>query len=354
MKKYLILIISLVLCLGLIFLIGCKYEANNGEDSPPHTCEYSTVWSYDESSHYRLCACNKKTDIGSHEYGEGLIVFEENDYVYRQRCKTCEHKKDGYVNVIYSENDCYILQNSINYIAPTVNRINEISIISGYSNITIIADNVVVEKLTIGANCSNIKIVNIDFSAPSSSNVCGGVYFVGSASTITLNDCSFLGGVNISCSKTHLIDKLTVNNSSFSNIANNGNSGVLTAIYLSKVKDFTINGCSFDTIQYSAINVGNEGGCVEGTLSITNNTFKNTTSRPLRFSGTSNGLVTVINGNTFNTLICSENQYVKSDIINANNELVKIIFGINKFENTPNESNFNGNVEINLLEQMLI
>ena len=94
MKKSSILILSLVLCLGCVFLFGCKYETNNGEKNIPHTCEYSTEWSYDESSHYRLCTCNEKKYISSHEYGEGTIVFKENDYVFRQKCKTCEHYKD--------------------------------------------------------------------------------------------------------------------------------------------------------------------------------------------------------------------------------------------------------------------
>ena len=86
-----------------------------------HTHNYSTVWSYDNTSHWHECDCGDKTDIGSHISNGGIVIVQptyNSTGLRTYSCSVCGYvmhtetipviKPDYYPNYIYDDFNPFI------------------------------------------------------------------------------------------------------------------------------------------------------------------------------------------------------------------------------------------------------
>ncbi len=140
----------------------------------------------------------------------------------------------------------------------------EISIPSNDYATKIIAEaNVTVKNVKIGANVSDVSIENVNFY--------GTGLVLNGGSNITIKDCKFTGTAFITNTVVGaVVTNLTVKNCEFKDLQN-PNGEAITAIRVRSFNGLTVEGCTFDNVQYNAIQIG--ANSASGLVTIKDNTF---------------------------------------------------------------------------------
>ena len=81
--------IKILICLLLLSLILPCFTAC-------HKHNFVVHWSADENSHYHLCDCGEKMDLGAHVWNEGVVLKRVNCTeagIIEQTCTICANKR---------------------------------------------------------------------------------------------------------------------------------------------------------------------------------------------------------------------------------------------------------------------
>ena len=237
-------------------------------------------------------------------------------------------------DVIYLKKSRYIL----------INVLRELEDVTFYAEDNTSVDEV---KLAPDGQIKNITFRNIDFITST-----GGLTMMSDIDGINVIDCAFEGGVQFadSASGSPEIKNVNIQNTSFTKIANGHK---LTAVRIKKVENFTMTNCTFDEVEYNAIQIG--GTKLTGRVTIKGNSFRETVSRVIHLA---NNEITScdISDNTF---------YSNMDFEEASGRYVhgyngNIVLGMNRWEIIPEaiDDNFSGisvgNVTYDKTQQILI
>ncbi len=116
---------------------------------------------------------------------------------------------------------------------------------------------------------------------------------IGRAENVAIVDCDFTLNANITNLSGCTVTNLEVINCRFTNILNN----LTTAIKIQEYDGLTVKGCTFDNVEYNAMQVGHN--VANGVVRIEGNTFKNIGSRVIYLVEVKNLLECMIIGNEF-------------------------------------------------------
>ncbi len=237
-------------------------------------------------------------------------------------------------DVIYLKKSRYVL----------INVLRELEDVTFYAE-----DNAIIEEFRLAheGQTKNITLRNMDFITSS-----GGLIMMSDVDGINVIDCVFEGGVQFadSASGSPTIKNVNIQNTSFTRIAN-GNK--LTAVRIKKVENFTATNCTFDEVEYNAIQIG--GTELTGRVTIKGNSFRGTVSRVIHLANNNIDFCD-ISDNTF---------YDNTDLEDTTGRYVhgyngNIVLGMNRWEIIPDaiDDNFSGisvgNVTYDKTQQILI
>ena len=225
-----------------------------------------------------------------------------------------------------------------------------INVLRALEDVTFYAeDDTIVEEFRLApeGQIKNITLRNIDFITTS-----GGLIMMSDTDGINVIDCAFEGGVQFadSASGSPEIKNVSIQNTTFTKIAN-GNK--LTAVRIKKVENFTMTNCTFDEVEYNAIQIG--GTKLTGRITIKGNSFRETVSRVIHLANNEITSCDIVD-NTF---------YSNMDFEGATGRYVhgyngNIVIGMNRWEIIPEaiDDNFSGisvgNATYDKSEQLLI
>lgn len=210
-------------------------------------------------------------------------------------------------------------------------------------------DNAIVEEVKLAAEgqLKNITFRNVDFITSA-----GGLTMMCDIDGINVIDCAFEGGVQFadSASGSPEIKNVNIQNTTFNKIANGHK---LTAVRIKKVENFTMTNCTFDEVEYNAIQIG--GIKLTGSVTIKGNSFRETVSRVIHLANNEITSCDIVD-NTF---------YSNMDFEGATGRYVhgyngNIVLGMNRWEIIPEaiDDNFSGisvgNVTYDKTQQILI
>ena len=162
-------------------------------------------------------------------------------------------------------------------------------------------------------NGKSLSFENMAFDGPSAG------FDINYYNESTLSDISFIGcsfaniGTTADVQALHLkandlghYSKIHVEDCSFTN--------VYQGIYTQCVDGIMITGCKFDTTRHNAIATQSSNDPFTGTITITNNTIKNTSDRAIRFGNGKEATITVT-GNSFENAVDNGNEILKSETL---------------------------------------
>ena len=312
MKKFLAVIMVMAIALTSMAMMACSPD---DAEHTEHTWE--SAWSYDGDSHFKKCTfedCSEISEEAAHSMVNGkcsVCGLEFNLTVTPNTLTKLTTVKDGYV--VKMEVGTY---NSFN--APNKKNV-----------VLVGGDDVICKgKITIGPNCENITIKGIEFNSTTEAGI---LFPSGSVKGATIKDCSFTGNSQIFGRSSGDIEDLIIDNCQFTDIRKNDK---LTAILIYNIKNYTVKNCTFRGIEYNAMQLGSNGGSINGTFTVTGNVFDGVGDRVFRITGQSDGITCDISNNEFydDSDIVSDNSdgyYIKNDNVQ------KIVFGVNKWERIP-------------------
>lgn len=328
MKKYLSLV--LILILFSCCFIGCA-GAEDGESDCEHvflsdlTYKVQTIDGEEKIFTKEKCSvCNKNAVVAGQivQNGSKLILALNN----------------------LESGDVLYFKSAIYYSA--------INLSDGLENVTLWFEDGAELQSTIQLNSSekmkNIKICNADFS-----NFGLGICIYSDVEGLIIENCKFKDSANIEYGKEEFIANgnvlsgatslkdVVIKNCTFTDILNVAYDRLNTmAIKLANTENLTVTGCTFNGVQYNALNVG--GKSFIGSLTITDNVFSDIGSRVLNLH-LANLTSCDISGNTFYS---NEDYYADTgklgNYLGTEPEAQGIVFGINTWEEIPlaNDINF--------------
>ncbi len=323
MKKFLIVILMFLLSLSLALFGACA------GDGDKHT--YSSTWSYDGTHHYKPCTdsdCAEVKDKATHDIKDGS-------------CSICGY--NNFVNVTASEDNYRTVLKSLNdgdivgltdgqYGAFTLENVKNVTFI-GLGEDVIFSDNVYINM-----GNENITFKNLTFKGGVTNKT--GFEINSAIDGLTIKDCIFKRYSQIrAISQTEKVKDIVIENCTFTDIQDG--SGLVSAINVYLVENFTLKNCSFDNVEYNAVQIGNYG--ITGKIMVTGNEFVDIGDRILYFVSVSNITESDISGNYFeNNSDCvkSDGQYIKV----STGETDCIVVGQNTWAEIPgrNETAFCG------------
>ena len=324
MKKLLIASLMLLLSLSLVLFGACA------GDSDKHN--YSSTWSYDGTHHYKSCTdsgCAEVKDKAMHDIKDGSCsICGYNNSV------TVTASEDNYRTVLKSLNEGDIVGlTDGQYGAFTLENVKNVTFI-GLGEDVIFSDNVY-----INLGNENITFKNITFKGGVTNKT--GFEINSAIDGLTIKDCIFKRYSQIrGMSKNENVKNIVIEDCTFTDIQD-GEDELVSAINVYLVENFTLKNCSFDNVEYNAVQIGNYG--ITGKIIVTGNEFVNIGDRILYFVSVTNITESVISGNYFeNNSDCvkSDGQYIKV----STGETGCIVVGQNTWAEIPgrNETAFCG------------
>ena len=300
-------------------------------------------WQNKGSYHERSCVYEgcPIVEQNQHEYTAeyGVFATVDGQIKYVATCKYCKHVKQEMVIVdnvvmVTPQNVETVFANISNnqYLYFTSGTYGELEINNAVSGVVIGSDaNATVECITIKADCSNIRFVDIKFNG---AKIQSGLNLASAINGLTVYNCSFTKGSQIcantyeaNANNTYLVANLIVENCYF-NITTDDTS----AVNVRKLKNFTMKGCHVEYTAYNVVQIGH--AILEGNVSISENVFEQAYSRMLYFVTASVDTIYSINiyGNYFGANEhCNKNTGV---YVNSGGE-APITIGVNYWESIP-------------------
>lgn len=162
--------------------------------------------------------------------------------------------------------------------------------------IHIIAESgVYMDGLEIGTNIKNFTIENVTFQ--------NGRIDIDGGENITIKDCAFKNKTQILNEKAdNEVKNLVIDGCEFINIIDN-TGALLSAIEIHHYNNFTVKNCTFDNIEYNAMQIGHQ--TAKGTLLIDNNSFEDVGSRVIYLVTTvADGTYTIKDNKFYDNLDC--------------------------------------------------
>ncbi len=94
-------IIFYILLFSLFVLVSCNQKVRPSQEHTTHT--YSTIWSKNETKHWKECSCGKRSEEENHSFGEWkemepATVIKEG--LKEQTCSICNYKKKEKINKV--------------------------------------------------------------------------------------------------------------------------------------------------------------------------------------------------------------------------------------------------------------
>ena len=200
--------------------------------------------------------------------------------------------------------------------------------------------NVTVSELEVSANTQNLTFEGVSFEDT-------GVTLLGGAN-ITIKNCKFTGTANISNVTADVVTNLVIDGCEFKDLEKSGvewngsafNIKPMTAIHVEKFDGITIKNCSFENVQYNALQIGVYHAA--GDVYIQDNTFISAGSRYINIAGIPR--YGMISGNTFydNDVVNADPGYKKTkgafiDCEDDGEFEPAVIIGVNTWEWVPDE-----------------
>ena len=199
--------------------------------------------------------------------------------------------------------------------------------------------NVKVDEFEVAANTQNLTIEGANFEDK-------GVTLKG-GTNITIKNCNFTGTANISNVTADVVTNLVVDGCEFKDLENGAvwtgsafSIKPMTAIHIEKFDGMTIKNCTFDNVQYNALQIGAESA--SGDVYIQDNEFISAGSRYINIAGIPR--YGMISGNIFydNEVTSAPEGYrkTKGAFIDCEDEgefEPAVIIGVNTWEWIPDE-----------------
>jgi hypothetical protein len=199
--------------------------------------------------------------------------------------------------------------------------------------------NVKVDEFEVAANTQNLTIEGANFEEK-------GVTLLG-GTNITIKNCNFTGTANISNVTADVVTNLVVDGCEFKDLENGAvwtgsafSIKPMTAIHIEKFNNLTVKNCSFENVQYNALQIGAQAAA--GDIYIQDNEFISAGSRYINIAGIPR--YGMISGNTFydNDVVNAEDGYrkTKGAFIDCEDEgefEPAVIIGVNTWEWIPDE-----------------
>ena len=92
----------ILLIIFLIALCSCGEETNPPQE--PHTTHtYSTIWSKNETKHWKECSCGARIEESDHSFGEWQEIEQATatkEGLKEQTCSICSYKKQKKIPVV--------------------------------------------------------------------------------------------------------------------------------------------------------------------------------------------------------------------------------------------------------------
>lgn len=336
MKKFLILIISVICLLCAFGLFACNQE---------HVCEWGSQIYYDQTCHYQKCVnsgCSQINVVKEHDWQ--AIMQDGTRHYYKCADSACgkttgleqhvhELRVDDTVSPIQATKICecgHWYELDYTTVTPetaqrTLNNLYDGSVVAltigNYGSLRIDNKNDViitggnyinVDQIIIEGNCKNIYIYNVSFdNVVYPDRIDGGINLNGYGSlavtdNLVIKNCKFKNSTGILTDTSYATQNVKIIDCQFNDIYRCSWNGYRKAICLWRYNNLLIEGCTIDGTYGDAIAVGNYGG--SGELIIQNNTFKGVTGRTLNLR-VGDAIVSVsISSNVFYKELCSMNE----------------------------------------------
>ena len=390
MRKILLVTLSVMflLCTALLVACGghvCKWDSQIYYDKTRHyqVCtdpecaeinvlqehDWQSSLSYDGTKHFLKCTdpnCPKTTGVSNHELS---FSFDDSvkPYSATKSC-ICGYSSPIDYTTVTPQNAQHTLDNLTDstVVMLTIGNYPKLVVSSKSDLIIYSGEHVTVELLLIEGNCKNIYIYDTVFDLEGDTNTHGkaGIKIEGDGGSsysrvdgLTIKNCTFKHNAGI-LTDSHVTvreSNVLIQNCKFYNIDRCSRNGWRTAIVLMSVDNVTIEGCEFDAVQRSAIDVALEKKT--SSVTIKNNSFKRIGGRVLVIAIYEENTMEV-SGNTFYKEISSTNSNVnlkQTTGVYIYGSVAKLTIGANIWEVMPEKTDkYFLNLDIDMSEQTLL